>query len=72
MLHDFDEINDILNAMADEGTLEPLAEPIDCDDAHPMDWAEVTGLVDEVFDEMYPNAEMETMVDEDGFVWYVG
>jgi hypothetical protein len=71
MLHDFDEINNLLNAMADEGTLEPLAEPIDCEDCHPMDWAEVVGIADEVFDEIYPDAEMKTMVDEDGFVWYV-
>jgi len=65
MLNDFDAINDILNAMADEGTIEPMAEPIDSDDCSPMDYADVTGL----WDEMYP--EPETMVDEDGFVWYV-
>ena len=71
MLHDFEEINDILADLADKDIVEPVAEPIDCDDCHPMDWAEVTGLVDEVFDEMYPDAEMRTMVDADGFVWYV-
>jgi hypothetical protein len=67
MLHDFDEINDILHSMADEGTVEPLAEPIDCADCHPMDWAEVTGLVDELADEIYP----EPMLDSDGQLWYV-
>jgi hypothetical protein len=50
MLHDFDEINAILHSMADEGILEPMVEPIDCDDCHPMDYADVTGL----WDEMYP------------------
>jgi|LakMenE18May11ns_1017448.scaffolds.fasta_scaffold9900281_1 hypothetical protein len=61
MLHDFNEINDILNSMADEGTI----EPIDCEDCSPFDYAEVTGL----WDEMYP--EPQEMVDENGFVWYV-
>jgi hypothetical protein len=50
MLHDFDEINAILHSMADEGILEPMVEPIDCDDCGPFDYAEVTGL----WDEMYP------------------
>jgi hypothetical protein len=63
----FDEVNYILNQMADEGIVEPMVEPIDEPDCHPMDYADVTGL----FDEMYPEPEMKTMVDEDGFVWYV-
>jgi hypothetical protein len=63
-----DEINAFLNQLADDGTLEPLVEPIDCEDCHPMDWAEVTGLVDELADEIYP----EPMVDSDGQLWYVG
>lgn len=67
MLNDFEIVNDILAQLADEGTIEPMAEPIDCADCHPMDWAEVTGLVDEVVDEIYP----EPMVDGDGIVWYV-
>jgi len=62
----FEHINTILNAMADEGILEPIAEPIDCDDCSPFDYAEVTGL----WDEMYP--EPEEMVDENGSMWYVG
>jgi hypothetical protein len=69
ILHDFDEINGILNSMADDGILEPMAEPIDCEDCHPMDWAEVTGLVDDLADNIY--SEPTTMVDENGFVWYV-
>lgn len=53
MLNDFDEINDILQSMADDGMVEP------CDDinAHPLDWAEAAGLVEEVFGEMYPEAD---------------
>jgi len=66
-----DAINDILNQLADEGMIEPTVEPIDESDCHPMDWAEVTGLVDELVDEIYPESQYKTMVDEDGFVWYV-
>jgi hypothetical protein len=69
MLHDFEEINAILNDMAEREIVEPMAEPIDCADCHPMDWAEVTGLVDDLADSLY--AEPTSMVDEDGFVWYV-
>jgi hypothetical protein len=61
----FDEINDILNDMAEAGIVEPMVEPIDEPDCHPMDYADVTGL----FDEMYPEPEM--MVDENGTAWYV-
>jgi hypothetical protein len=64
-----DAINAILSQLADEGMVEPMVEPIDESDCHPMDWAEVTGLADELTDEIYP--EMKTMIDEDGFVWYV-
>jgi len=44
------------------------AEPIDEADCHPLDWAEVVGITDEVFDEIYPGA---AMVDENGITWYV-
>jgi hypothetical protein len=60
MLHDFEEINTILNQMADEGILEPMVEPIDEVDCGPFDYADVTGL----WDEMYP----EPLESED-FVW---
>lgn len=56
MLHDFDEINDILNDLANDGIIEPMAEPCDCDDAHPLDWAESVGLFDEVAEMLYPEA----------------
>lgn len=63
MLHDFEDVNRILAEMRDEG----MIEPIDENDCHPMDWAEVTGLLDEVVDQIYP----EPMVDENGQAWYV-
>lgn len=53
MLNDFEAINRILDEMADRG----MVEPIDENDCHPLDWAEVTGLMDEVFDDIYPYAE---------------
>lgn len=59
MLNDFEDINRILAEMSDEG----MIEPIDENDCHPLDFADVTGL----FDEMYP----EPMVDEAGVMWYV-
>ncbi len=57
MLHDFEEINAILNEMAEREIVEPMAEPIDAMDCHPLEWAEVVGIVDEIFDEIYPEAE---------------
>lgn len=71
MIHDFEEINDILADLAANDIVEPFAEPIDCNDCHPLDAAFVMGIENEIFDEIYPDAEMRTMVDEDGFVWYV-
>jgi hypothetical protein len=49
LLDDVDAINDILNQLADDGTLEPMVEPID--DPQNLtdfwDWADVVGVVDE-------------------------
>ena len=49
ILENTDAINSILNQLADEGTLEPMIEPID--DPSNMtdfwDWAEVVGIVDD-------------------------
>ena len=53
-LNDFEEVNAILSAMTDED----MVEPIDEQDCHPLDWAEVVGILDEVFDDVYPEAEM--------------
>jgi len=65
MFNAFDDVNAILADLAEQGTLEPMVEPIDEPTCDPMDWAEVTGLADE----MYPEPEM--MVDENGVPWYV-
>lgn len=65
MAYDFDDVNRVLAEMAELNMVEPMVEPIDEVDCHPMDYADVTGL----FDEMYP--ETEKMVDENGVVWYV-
>lgn len=58
MLNDFEDVNRILAELAED----KMVEPIDENDCHPMDYADVTGL----FDEMYP----EPMVDENGIIWY--
>jgi hypothetical protein len=57
-MYDFDSINRILSNMADEAILEPMVEPIDDDNCHPLDWAEVVGCADEIFDGMYPCADI--------------
>ena len=71
IFEDTDAINAFLSELADREIVEPMAEPIDESDCHPLDWAEVVGIADEVFEEIYPEEKMQTMVDEDGFVWYV-
>lgn len=65
MFHDFDEVNGILNSMAEQGMIEPMVEPIDDPNVEVnfWDWADVVGIVKEF--------EPEEMVDEDGKVWYV-
>jgi hypothetical protein len=57
-MYDFDDINRILDEMADAGILEPMVEPIDDNNCHPLDWAEVVGCADEIFDGMYPCADI--------------
>lgn len=56
-MFNLDYVNDILNDMAEQGIVEPMIEPIDENDCHPLDWAEVTGVLDEVFENIYPYAE---------------
>jgi hypothetical protein len=65
MFHDFDEVNAVLNAMADEGMIEPMVEPIDDPnmEVNFWDWADVVGIVEEF--------EPQEMVDDSGEVWYV-
>jgi hypothetical protein len=60
MINSFDDVNRILAELAEMGTIEPMVEPIDENDCHPMDYADVTGL----WDEMYPEP-----LDANDFVW---
>ena len=52
-MYDLDTINSILTDMADAGIVEPMVEPIDENDCHPLDWAEVVGCADDIFEEIY-------------------
>lgn len=52
-----DEINSILADLADQGVLESMVEPIDEPTCHPMDWAEVSGVADILFYDIYPEAK---------------
>jgi hypothetical protein len=52
-MYDLDTINSILADMADAGIVEPMVEPIDENDCHPLDWAEVVGCADDIFEEIY-------------------
>ena len=65
MMNDFEDVNALLNALADEGLVEPMVEPIDDPtvEINFWDWADVLGIVEEF--------EPQEMVDEDGEVWYV-
>jgi hypothetical protein len=45
-----------INALLDECVMAGVIEPIDEKDCHPLDWAEVVGIADEIFDEIYPEA----------------
>jgi hypothetical protein len=51
-----DEINSILADLADKGVIEHMVEPIDEPNCHPMDWAEVAGVADILFYDIYPEA----------------
>jgi len=50
MLNTFDDVNRILAELAEQGTLEPMVEPIDDSniEVNYWDWAEVVGIVDEL------------------------
>jgi hypothetical protein len=52
-MYDLDTINSVLADMADAGIVEPMVEPIDENDCHPLDWAEVVGCADDIFEEIY-------------------
>jgi len=51
IFEDTDTINAILAELADREIVEPMAEPIDEVDCSPFDYAEVTGLLDEMYPE---------------------
>lgn len=66
-MYDFEDVNRILEELAEQGIVEPMVEPIDEDTVHPLDWASVVGV--DIFDEVYPDAE--EMIDEHGEAWLV-
>jgi hypothetical protein len=55
MLNNFDEVNDILAGLAEQGIIEPMVEPIDDPsiEVNYWDWAEVLGIVDNMIPEEY-------------------
>lgn len=65
IFEDTDAINAFLADLANREIVEPTAEPIDCDDCSPFDFAEALNLWDELY------SEPEMMVDENGNPWYV-
>lgn len=56
-MYHFDDVNDVLNAMADEGILEPMVEPIDDPsvEVNFWDWADIVDIVDEFVPPEYAN-----------------
>ena len=64
-MYSFEEINSILDQMAQEGTIEPMVEPIDDPsvEVNFWDWADVVGCVDD-----FVPVEM---MDETGETWIV-
>ena len=58
MLNDFDDVNRILNELADAEIVEPMVEPIDDPsvEVNFWDWADVVGAVDDFVPEEYTNA----------------
>ena len=65
IFEDTDAINAFLAQLADQEIVEPMVEPIDEDGIHPLEFADVTGL----FDEMY--SEPVEALDSDGNPWYL-
>jgi hypothetical protein len=59
-MYHFEEINAILAELAGMEIVEQSAEPIDANDCSPFDYAEVTGL----WEEMYPEP-----LDANDLVW---
>jgi hypothetical protein len=57
-MYDFEDVNAVLAQLAANDAVEPMVEPIDEPTCHPMDWAEVTGLADELADDIYPETNL--------------
>lgn len=66
-MYEYDDVERVLAEAAANQAEQHMVEPIDEPDCHPMDYADVTGL----WEEMYPEPEMQEMVDENGVLWYV-
>lgn len=49
LLEDTDTVNAILNQLAEEGSVEPMVEPVDDPSVEVdfWDWADIVGIVDE-------------------------
>jgi len=49
-MYDFEDVNRILDEMAEQGILEPMVEPIDDPSIQTdfYDWAEVVGISDQI------------------------
>lgn len=54
-MYEFDDVNAILEEVAEQGIIEPMIEPIDEENCHPLDWASVVNV--DIFDELYPYAD---------------
>jgi hypothetical protein len=50
MLNDFEDVNRILDEMAEQGIVEPMVEPIDDPSIQTdfYDWADVVGISDQI------------------------
>jgi hypothetical protein len=50
MFNDFDDANDVLNTLAEQGIIERMVEPIDDPSLQTnyWDWAETIGIVDDL------------------------
>ena len=55
MLYDFEDVNAILAELAEQGTVEPMIEPIDDPsiEINFWDWADIVGAVDDFIPEEY-------------------
>ena len=52
-MYDFEDVNRILAELAANEYVEPMIEPIDDPECHPLDYADVVGIFDEIYPEPY-------------------